>query len=178
MKRLAIMAAACFMLLCSFCLAAAEEYTHEEIMSALRQAVAERGEFNTWSFEEKADFYNHYVYHNQGSRRGVPDDSCVDAATVTETARQCLQTYLKEENIEDDLSKYEINVDFWIECFMDQEREHELYSVCFFEKYSSPSADGHKGIGRYQLTVSPYSGEVLELFDIRKNVTKETTPEK
>ncbi len=72
MKRLAIIAAACFMLLCSFSPAAAEVYTDDEIMSALHQAVAERGEFYTWSFEEKADSYNHYVYHDQGSRRGVP----------------------------------------------------------------------------------------------------------
>ncbi len=178
MKRLAIIAAACFMLLCSFCLAAAEEYTHEEIMSALRQAVAERGEFYTWSFEEKADFYNHYVYHNQGSRRGVPDGSCMDAAAVTETARQCLQAYLTEERIDDDLSKYVIDVDFWIECFTDQEREHELYSISFIEKYPSPSADGKTGICRYQITVSPYSGEVWNLFDTRRNVAKEITPEK
>ena len=37
-------------------------YTYDELMDALYEAAEKNGPIYTWSFQEKADFYNKYIY--------------------------------------------------------------------------------------------------------------------
>ena len=143
-------------------------YTHEELMDALYQTIEEKGPTYTWSFQEKADFYNKYIYFNKGSRRGVPDKTCLDTDTVIEIAKKYVTEYLTENKIDADLEQCLIDVDFWIECFMDQEREHEYYSVLFFKEREKPTEDGKTNSSQYQVALSPYSGEVWYFMDLKK----------
>lgn len=143
-------------------------YTYDELMDALYEAAEKNGPTYTWSFQEKADFYNKYIYFNKGSRRGVPDETCLDTDTVIEIAKKHVAEYLTENKIDADLEQCLIDVDFWIECFMDQEREHEYYSVLFFKEREKPTEDRKIYSSQYQVALSPYSGEVWYFTDLKK----------
>ena len=95
----------------------------------MNNAISTKGPFYTWSLEEKADFYNKYVYHNTGTRRGVPDERHIGTEAVKNLAYDYLCSYL--DCIKDDLSDYIPDVDFWVEVNMQDFDEHEYYSVCF-----------------------------------------------
>lgn len=122
---------------------------------ALQEEIERWGDFYTWSFEKKADFYNTYRYHGVGTRRGVSCSHVLSKDAIIDAATQYL---LAEAGVsEEELSAYIIDVDYWIEAFPDEDREHEYYSVLF----ATPTAP-HQFRSQYQLMVSPYSGEVLE----------------
>ena len=142
-------------------------YTDEQILAAQAQLIKEIGPFYTWTFQEKADFYNKYVYFNQGTRRGVPDETCLDKETVINIGKNALTTYLVDNGYDTNIEQYYIDVDFWIQCFMDQEREHELYAVAFLAKTKRKTMDIDLYITHYQIKVSPYSGEVWEIVDVK-----------
>lgn len=75
---------------------------------------------------------------------------------------------LIENKIDADLEQCLVDVDFWIECFMDQEREHEYYSVLFFKEREKPTEDRKIYSSQYYVALSPYSGEVWYFTDLKK----------
>lgn len=128
---------------------------------ALNAALAEKGPIYQWSLAEKAAFYNQYVYHGEGTRRGVPDERHIPPEAVKKQAplllAGCLGCDLEA------LSSYTVDVDFWIEAYMDEpDREHEFYTVCFLQV---GNADETPHIV-YQLQLSAYTGELLEAMNL------------
>lgn len=120
------------------------------------QAEVERwGDVYTWSFEKKADFYNTYRYHGVGTRRGVPCDHVLQKDVIIDTATHYLLSVVSVS--EEDLAAYIIDVDYWIDAFPDEDREHEYYTVLFAAQ-TAP----HEFRSAYQLMISPYSGDILE----------------
>ena len=128
----------------------------------MNKAISTKGPFYTWSLEEKADFYNKYVYHNTGTRRGVPDERHIGTEAVKNLAYDYLCSYL--DCIKDDLSDYIPDVDFWIEVNMQDFDEHEYYSVCFLTE----NTDSGKYENTYQLMISAYTGSLIQLLDIKQ----------
>ena len=51
---------------------------------------------------------------------------------------------------------------------MDQEREHEYYSVLFFKEREKPTEDRKIYSSQYYVALSPYSGEVWYFTDLKK----------
>ena len=119
----------------------------------MNKAISTKGPFYTWSLEEKADFYNKYVYHNTGTRRGVPDERHIGTEAVKNLAYDYLCSYL--DCIKDDLSDYIPDVDFWVEVNMQDFDEHEYYSVCFLTE----NTDTGKYENTYQLMISAYTDD-------------------
>lgn len=128
----------------------------------MNKAISTKGPFYTWSLEEKADFYNKYVYHNTGTRRGVPDERHIGTEAVKNLAYDYLCSYL--DCIKDDLSDYIPDVDFWVEVNMQDFDEHEYYSVCFLTE----NTDSGKYENTYQLMISAYTGSLIQLLDIKQ----------
>ena len=126
----------------------------------LKNAIFTKGQLFTWSLEEKADFYNKYVYNNTGTRRGVPDERHIRPETVKNLAYHYLCSYL--DCTEADLSDYIPDVDFWIEVNMPDFDEHEYYSVCFLTN----KTDSCNYENSYQLMISAYTGLLIQLLDI------------
>lgn len=131
-----------------------------DLQSLLEGAQNEQGPFYTWTFRQKADFYNEHVYHREGTRRGAPGEDAISREEAVVRANKALCTYLSCK--EEALAAFVIDVDFWIEAYPDQDREHEFYDVHYL-------AQGENGLtGRYQVILSPYSGEMIDLYDLDK----------
>lgn len=144
---------------------------NSSFQAVLRDAIKMNGPFYTWTLPEKAAFYDHYIYHGSGTRRGVPDERHISPAIIRKNAPILLAGVLSC-SVEE-LSQYTIDLDFWIEAFMDcEEAEHEYYSVCFLQ------IDSQSGIphNTYQLTVSPYSGDLLEAIDMESGSVLRNPP--
>lgn len=135
------------------------EGSSNPFQQALAEEIERYGDFHTWSFEKKADFYNTHVYHGVGTRRGVPCAHVLPKDAIIDAATQYLLTVSGVS--EDELAAYIIDVDYWIEAFPDEDREHEYYDVhCFTQ--TAP----HQFHSEYQLMISPYSGTILECIDL------------
>jgi hypothetical protein len=148
----------------------AEEVSSETNESSLfheayREASIILGPFYTLSLEEKADFYNKYVYHNVGTRRGVPDERHVDIEVIKKLAVDYLCSFLDCGEV--DLPEYIPDVDFWVEVNMPDFDEHEYYTVCFLNETNDGNYENV-----YQLMISAYSGSLIELLDIRQLTTE------
>ena len=129
---------------------------------ALDLTVERHGEFFEWTFEEKAFFYNKYVYHNQGPRRGVPDNRHSDTEIIAERAKAYLCKYLS--CTEEDLAIYTLDFEFWVDCFPEDETaEHEFYSVLFL---LPPEEEGGQWRNQYQLEISAYTGDLIHFTDM------------
>ncbi len=135
------------------------ESSPSAIQAALQAEIERWGDYHTWSFEKKADFYNTHVYHGTGPRRGVPCPHVLQRDMVVEAAMQYLLT--EAGKTEAELAGYIIDVDYWINAWPDEEREHEYYSVLFAAE-TAP----HQFRSAYQLTLSPYTGEVIDMLDL------------
>lgn len=134
------------------------ETASDDFQQALAEAVEQYGDFHTWSFEKKADFYNNHVYHGVGTRRGVPCAHVLQKDAVIEAAKTYMLT---EAGIsEAELAELVIDVDYWIECQPEADAEHELYSVAFLTQIAP-----HTFRNEYQLSISPYTGEIIQFFD-------------
>lgn len=138
--------------------AAMAEVASDDFRQAMTEAVGQYGDFHTWSFEKKADFYNMHVYHGIGTRRGVPCNHVLQKDAVIDIAKAYMLTMVGVS--EEKLSGYVIDVDYWIECQMEEDAEHEMYSVAFLTQIAP-----HTFRNEYQISISPYSGEVIQCFD-------------
>lgn len=151
-------------LICLICaimllLAALPAHAETALQGALNAEIERSGDFYTWSFEKKADFYNTYVYHGVGTRRGVPCSHVLQKDSILEAAKYYLLT---EIGLPDEiLSTYIIDMDYWIDVLPEEDVEHEYYSVLYMTQ-TAP----HQFHSKYQLMISPYSGEVLEFIDL------------
>ncbi len=149
-------AAIALLMLCTAIPAMAEDQDGL-FQQALQEEIERWGDVYTWSFEKKADFYNTYRYHGVGTRRGVPCVHVLQKDAIIEAAKAYTLTCIGIS--EDELAAYIIDVDYWIEAFPDEDKEHEYYSVLF-----ATETTPHQFRSEYQLMISPYSGEVLEFI--------------
>ena len=131
-----------------------------DLQSLLEEAQNEQGPFYTWTFQQKADFYNEHVYHHEGPRRGVPGENAISREEAVARANEALCAILSCD--EDALTAFVIDVDFWIEAYPDQDREHEFYDVHYLAQEEG------RLTSRYQVILSPYSGEMIDLYDLDK----------
>lgn len=130
-----------------------------DLQQAMQTEVERWGDVYTWSFEKKADFYNTYRYHGVGTRRGVPCDHVLQKDVIIDTATYYLLSVVSVPEAE--LAAYIIDVDYWIDAFPDEDREHEYYTVLFAAQ-TAP----HEFRSAYQLMLSPYSGDILDFIDM------------
>lgn len=130
------------------------------LQALLQEAQDELGPFHTWTFQQKADFYNKHVYHHEGTRRGVPGEAALSREEAILRANEALCTYLSCG--EEGLADWVTDVDFWIEAYPDQDREHEFYDVHYLAQ------ENGRLTSRYQVILSPYSGEIIDLYDLEK----------
>ena len=100
------------------------EVSSDAFQQALAEAIGQYGDFHTWSFEKKADFYNTHVYHGVGTRRGVPCSHVLQKDAVVNIAKEYMLSAVGVS--EEELSGYVIDVDYWIECQPEEDTEHEL----------------------------------------------------
>ena len=149
----------CFMCALMLLLAVLPANAETPLQDAMNAEIERSGEFYTWSFEKKADFYNTYVYHGVGTRRGVPCDHVLQKDVILEAAQTYLLTTVGVS--ESELAAYLIDVDYWIDVLPDEDVEHEYYSVLYMTQTASQQYRN-----KYQLMISPYSGEVLEFIDL------------
>ena len=149
----------CFMCALMLLLATFSATAESAFQLAMNAEIERSGDFHTWSFEKKADFYNTYVYHGVGTRRGVPCSHVLQTDVILASAQQYLLTQIGL--TAEDLSAYLINVDYWIDVLPDEDTEHEYYSVLYMTQ-TAP----HQFQSKYQLMISPYSGDVLEFIDL------------
>lgn len=149
----------CFLCTLMLLLAALPANAETPLQDAMNAEIERSGEFYTWSFEKKADFYNTYVYHGVGTRRGVPCSHVLQKDVILESAKQYLLTEIGL--TEEALSAYLIDVDYWVDVLPEEDMEHEYYSVLYFTE-----AAPQQYLIKYQLMLSPYSGAVLEFIDL------------
>ncbi len=136
------------------------------IERALNAAIPEKGPFYQWTLAEKAAFYDQYVYDGLGTRRGVPDERHISPEVMKVIAPALLAVCLGCDQAE--LSHYTIDMDFWVDAFLDDaDREHEFYSVCFLLVDSA----FEKPHNVYQLQISAYTGELVEAINLETGWT-------
>lgn len=155
---LRLLCAVLALLLCAAIPAMAEDQD-ALFQQALQEEIERWGDVYTWSFEKKADFYNTYRYHGVGTRRGLPCAHVLQKDAIIEAATQYMLTVVGVS--EEELATYIIDVDYWIEAFPEEDREHEYYVVLYFTQ-TVP----HQFRSEYQLMISPYNGDVLEFIDL------------
>lgn len=137
---------------------AVAEASTDDFQQALSEAIEQYGDFYTWSFEKKADFYNTHVYHGVGTRRGVPCDHVLQKDAVIDIAKAYMLNTVGVTDAE--VSNYVVDVDYWIECQSENDTEHELYAVAFLTQIAP-----HTFRNEYQISISPYSGEIIQFYD-------------
>lgn len=151
-------AATALLMLCA-AIPATAEAPDNLFQQALQEEIERWGDVYTWSFEKKADFYNTYRYHGVGTRRGVPCSHVQQKDAIIEAATMYMLNSIGLSK--EALAAYITDVDYWIEAFPDEDKEHEYYSVLFATE-TAP----HQFRSEYQLMISPYSGEVLDFIDL------------
>lgn len=111
--------------------------TEATIQNALDKEIAQHGDFYTWSFEKKADFYNTHVYHGVGTRRRVPCSHVLPKEAILEAA----QNYMISTAglTEKALAAYIVDMDYWIDVLPEENVEHEYYSVLYMTPNRAPS---------------------------------------
>ena len=149
----------CFLCTLMLLLSALPANAETSLQDAMNAEFERYGEFYTWSFEKKADFYNTYVYHGVGTRRGVPCSHVLQKDLILESAKQYLLTEIGL--TEETLATYLVDVDYWVDVLPDEDMEHEYYSVLYFTE-TAP----RQYLTKYQMMIPPYNGEVLEFLDL------------
>lgn len=141
-----------------FCLLLNVAAAEADLKALLEDAQKALGPLHTWSLEQKADFYNEHVYHHEGTRRGVPSSDVLSREDAIFCAQQGLMAYLNCG--EDALEAFIVDVDYWIDAWPDEDREHEFYDIRFVQQ----TENGLRG--RYQVILSPVTGNVIDLYDL------------